>query len=67
MPEQFTVYLRRDKRPSEGGLEIKGFSVPGEFKTFNRAFRAARKTITAEPDWERVTVTIERKVVKDNE
>lgn len=45
----------------EGEMRMKGFEVPGDFPTWNRAVRAARKCINVrEEDLKRVVIFLEK-------
>lgn len=66
MPEKFLVSLRVDRHRvtsagENGGIEITGQSLPTEFSYFNRAWRAVRKMITADQNWDRIIVVMEKK------
>lgn len=46
-----------------GEMEMKGFEVPGDFPTWNRAIRAARKCINVRrEDLKRVVVFLEKEL-----
>ena len=54
----FKVFLKKTK--STRGLEIECGPI-GEWKTFNRAWRATKKMLTADlQEWESVTIFVEK-------
>lgn len=69
MPEVFKVSYKIERRlkSSEGqsrGVQIEATRIPVDFPYFNRALRAARKMVTADQNWDRIAIFIEREEVK---
>ena len=62
--ERETRFTARLKIERDNDRKISAFDLEGEFPTFNRIWRATRKMLTADQEWDNATIFISKKVKK---